>query len=690
MVLDTTVARRMQTKPLFIDDDSGYVAFYGDAPGMNLSTADSPELSVTGDITIIARIRPGSWNSNGLQHIATKFNGSTNQRSWRFSLNADSVKLQFVFSNDGTSYEASESAALTAVNTDAWEWLWVAVTVDVDNGAGNRVVRFWTSVDGVTWALSSSDSGWPASAFFDSTASLLIGQEDGYIPDAFVGDIGNVIIGDGIGSDGSPGGTTVFWWSGSTIADPSATTLSTYTGQTLAVGIEVDLVLPSAPHGAPVGYEDWRIVIERLNGSVSGGGAACVVGACVVGSAPTGDAVVGTLDWEDITGYWRGTEFFRGADEPVGRPRVGEILLTLDNRTNYFSPWVNYADTRPGTIIRCGLVSAADARANGWLPMWTGRVESWPVMRQAVRSGAESAADSWVDVVLTETLSELANVDDNALPGVIGGGESVTPRIDRLLTAALWRYGMTSTVNLLSETLYTMQSTDMAANRIAELYVTADSADSVVRSDVTRQVVVTDQPGTALAANRLAEFSNDGDHDGGLVRLSMLSDDPDGDVMALAVDLDSLAVASDLEHVRNDIRYARVGGTQQVVEHSVSIGRFGRFTDLRTDLICTDDARVLAVATAANDKKARTSIRVDAATVTATGKGEYYLLLAATDLDALVLVEFDSTKSGTFAMRSMTHTIRPLLGRVDWQCTYALDTLTLDGWPDGAILDPQE
>lgn len=924
MVLDTTVARRLRTKTRFANDNSGYVSFDG---ASWMTVPDSPALSITGDISVAACVGP-IWYF-GLQHIVTKFNGTTNERSWRFSVNG-SNQFEFVFSPDGTSTEVTISPVLPESITDVFvsSRIWVAVTVEIDDGSGFRVTRFWLSDDGLTWELFSTHggngAGYPSAPIFDSDANLVIGAEDGYSFDTLAGQISDVVIWSGIGSDGEPDGTEVFRWTGNTITDVNALTLEAVTGQTITLdfdpggfsflvapivrGAPVErgsvnvTTIPGAPavaatiattngevgtslgsnnsqpspsgvtsgdlllayishdsgnnsvidastgwyllgevepssnnhnhavyarladessdddleltgttqdyccsilkiisHGVtdvttdipfaitgssangsanpplldtgdardwlfitsgvidnnntgqvitddPASYDnvtnqisdagstsatslwvsersttatqiedpgtytntsrpwmastlavpplpaepdvevttttgmDWRLVIERLESTGS------IVGMCTVGPAPTGDAFVGTLEWNDITSYWRGQEYFRGADEPFGRPRVGEITLTLDNRDNRFSPWTNYRTTRPGTIIRCGLVSAVDSRADGWLPMWTGRVSGWPVRRQAVRSDGIDAADNWVDVTLDEMLVELANVDENALPGVEGAGDDVTERVDRLLTAAVWRYGMISTVSPATSG-FTLQSTDMALNRLAELYVAADSTDAIVRSDVTGAVIVTDSFFPYTMGNRLSEFSDDGTGIG-TVRLSVIDDTPVGDVQVMAVNGDSVNINSDLEHVRNDARFTRVGGTQQPVEHSVSIGVFGRFTQPRTDLQCQNDTQVEDLGVLLVNTRGRTSIRVDAVDVTATGKGEYYLLLAAVDLDAFVQFTFDATRSGDFGVRSMLHTIRPLPGRVHWQCTYALDTLDLTGWPAGSILDP--
>jgi hypothetical protein len=116
----------------------------------------------------------------------------------------------------------------------------------------------------------------------------------------------------------------------------------------------------------------------------------------------------------------------------------------LDSATKIrFSPWnkntpfgtVGYF--APGTIIRVGIRSATDTRAGGWLPQITCIVDQWsPVYADP------TGADRFVDVSAVETLRDLAQIDENALPGVVGGGENPVERIERLLDAADWKYGL--------------------------------------------------------------------------------------------------------------------------------------------------------------------------------------------------------------------------------------------------------
>jgi hypothetical protein len=446
----------------------------------------------------------------------------------------------------------------------------------------------------------------------------------------------------------------------------------------------------STSTGTAVGTGDWRLYIERLNGSGS------VVGACTVGHPATGDAEVGTLVWEDLTKYVRGMEWTRGADEPFGQPRIGEMAITFNNQTGMFTPWTAYADTRPGTIIRAGLRSTADSRASGWLPLFTGIVDSWIPEFAGPRTGThdvidgDSFADSFVTVRLVETLTALARIDDNAT-SVVGSGDICSARLDRLLAAGDWKFGVAVWALVVAETI-PLQSTDMSANRLTECYLTAVSSGYVFRSDVTGAAIQTDLTRYSFYASsaRLAAFSNNASANLPLLWLKPKTETTSGGIHTMIYDAESLQLVSDPQHVVNDHRYARVGGTQQLVEHSVSVGRFGRSTRARSDLITSADVYVELIAENDNRLEARTTLRVDAVTVTSTGKGEYYLLNAAFDVGNWAYICVDETPEVYVQgnLRSMTHTVTPLKDRLHWTSTYSFDTQDLTGFPDGAMLDP--
>ena len=190
---------------------------------------------------------------------------------------------------------------------------------------------------------------------------------------------------------------------------------------------------PAAGRGALIGIGDWRLVVEALLPSD---------GPSIWGVGVWGEAQWNVFAWEDLTPWVRGLDWSRGSDEPYGRPRAGDLTITLDSTEDRWSPWNPTPPTgspayfAPGTIVRVGVRSATDPRASGWLPQITCIVDTWG------QTYVGLGADRYVDVTAVETLRDLATIDDNALPGVVGGGEDAITRIGRLLDAAGWKYGL--------------------------------------------------------------------------------------------------------------------------------------------------------------------------------------------------------------------------------------------------------
>ena len=150
-----------------------YIYFPGNAgSGEYVSTPDSAQISITGDIDIRAQLAMDNWSGAGV--IASKY-GSAGQRSWSWSINAGVMTI--TWSEDGTTLRAAN--ATTAVSYTGSDLGLLRVTVEMANaGTGFYKVRFYTSSDGGdTWNLLGADiDGIVASSIFDSTAPLEIGS----------------------------------------------------------------------------------------------------------------------------------------------------------------------------------------------------------------------------------------------------------------------------------------------------------------------------------------------------------------------------------------------------------------------------------------------------------------------------------------------------------------------------------
>ena len=134
---------------------------------------------------------------------------------------------------------------------------------------------------------------------------------------------------------------------------------------------------PATTAGNPTGGGDWRCVVELAlpHDADSTWGVA-------TWGAPT---TWGGLAWSDITDKVRGVEWYRGSDEPYGRPRIGELIATIDARST-LSPITNEsAYYAPGTLIRVSILHPTRTQewspgtSFTWLPQFTGLIDSWPL-----------------------------------------------------------------------------------------------------------------------------------------------------------------------------------------------------------------------------------------------------------------------------------------------------------------------
>jgi len=234
---------------------------------------------------------------------------------------------------------------------------------------------------------------------------------------------------------------------------------------------------PEFGRGVPVGFDGYLFTVEILMPTTKNS---------LVDVARVDEGVVAAYEWYDLTERCRGVQWRRGGDEFGGRPRTGVGTITLDvDAMGDLSSWNDSPVSsfeglgsllRPGTVIRWGCCSATTDRANDWLPQFAGIVESWETTTVGLRE------DLYATVTVVETTAALAKIDDNALPGVVGGNDTVFERVARLLEASRFPYGRIITYAEAALPIR-LQSTDMANNRLSEMYLTADSGFVEIRSD---------------------------------------------------------------------------------------------------------------------------------------------------------------------------------------------------------------
>lgn len=364
---------------------------------------------------------------------------------------------------------------------------------------------------------------------------------------------------------------------------------------------------PADDRGVLIGLDDWRVVVEILLPNDA---------TATWGTGEWGTALWDVLAWHDITPHVRGADWTRGQDQPYGRPRVGQLTLTLESPGDLFNPWASVtpyfaaAYWAPGTLIRIGLRSPTETRSRGWLPQITAIVDRWET------AAIGNNADKFVTVTGNETLRDLAQIDQAAGPAT--GVQTAQARIAELLARSGWKYGLlVEAQNLLGTGGgNNMQTSVTAGNRLSECYLVADSTDAVFRSDRTGAALLT-QPeyiGTVGAADPI------------LLPLAAYSYRAPGNTPSIGFDWrnitagnahycaylpDTFRSGNTDDSVMNDCRLSRVGGTQQVSQRPSSISRYGIRNLTRNDLLNTNDTEVAQRADYLTARRALNSLRVE-------------------------------------------------------------------------------
>lgn len=147
-------------------------------PGVasNHATApDSAALSVTGDITLDAYYAANDWTPAVECDVFGKW--AAGQASYYLTISPTGV-LRLYWSADGTNSLFATSTVATGITDYTAKWL--RATIDVNDGSGNRVVKFYLSDDGSTWSqLGSTVTTAGTTSIFDGTAVVTCGSWTG-------------------------------------------------------------------------------------------------------------------------------------------------------------------------------------------------------------------------------------------------------------------------------------------------------------------------------------------------------------------------------------------------------------------------------------------------------------------------------------------------------------------------------
>lgn len=177
--------------PIWLEHTGTNYLYLPGVTGNGATSPDSAALDITGDIDIKFRWSP----SPGWTTFYTPLGkwGAAGQRSWR--LNSGSGGVVLVTSADGTTEVSGTSTVAPNTVFSEGQTGWIRATLDVDDGAGNRVYKFYTSPDGTTWTqLGSTVTTAGTTSIFNSTSPVDVGTVTGITGNRMTGSVHRVII----------------------------------------------------------------------------------------------------------------------------------------------------------------------------------------------------------------------------------------------------------------------------------------------------------------------------------------------------------------------------------------------------------------------------------------------------------------------------------------------------------------
>jgi hypothetical protein len=212
--------------PLYLPWDGINYVYLPGVISNYLSTPDATALDITGDIDLRALVALDNWTSGATQRIVSKYDTTTNQRSYTLFVTSGVIGL--LWSNNGTAFNSTFSTIAPTV-TDGTQ-LWIRATLDVDNGASGSDVKFFTSTNGTTWTqLGTTVTTAGVTSIYSGTAPVEIGSRNVGTTEPLAGKIYRAQILNGI--DGVP----VLDVDTSVVSTGAATSFTALTGQTVTI-----------------------------------------------------------------------------------------------------------------------------------------------------------------------------------------------------------------------------------------------------------------------------------------------------------------------------------------------------------------------------------------------------------------------------------------------------------------------
>lgn len=228
-------------------DGAAYLLLDGSS-GCYASTPDAAANSITGDIDIRCQVAMDDWTPASQICLVAKFVQTGNQRAWALAV-ASGGQLLLYSTPDGTNASAVNATSTAATGFTNETKHWVRATLDVNDGGGNRVYRFYTSEDGVTWTqLGSTVTTAGVTTIFDSSAAVQISGIDVSASQNFAGKVYRAQIYNGIA------GTLAVDFNLANVIK-GATSISTPTGEVWTVNGTAKI--RQAAGTAPGQLDDW-------------------------------------------------------------------------------------------------------------------------------------------------------------------------------------------------------------------------------------------------------------------------------------------------------------------------------------------------------------------------------------------------------------------------------------------------
>ena len=158
---------------IFDPEQIPYVYLPGTTNGNYLSTPDAAVLDVTGDIDIAVRVAMDDWTPSGVGYFLSK-GWTTTNLAYSFYSTDSTGRLVLYYTENGTTAKFSTSTVAPAFTNGQAGW--VRATMDVDDGAGNRVVKFYTAPDSFDYPTEWTQLG--ATVTTAGTTSIFAGTRE--------------------------------------------------------------------------------------------------------------------------------------------------------------------------------------------------------------------------------------------------------------------------------------------------------------------------------------------------------------------------------------------------------------------------------------------------------------------------------------------------------------------------------